>query len=113
MLSTKDKRIIRLIVEHCLTIESVVSDLNKEQFENNTVLKNSVCFDVLQIGELAKFLSDEFILIYNQVPWKNIKGMRDWVAHGYHRIEMNKVWKTAVEDIKTLKDYCELILQEN
>ena len=28
-------------------------------------------------------------------------------------IDLNKVWKTATEDIKLLFDYCELILNEN
>ena len=76
-------------------------------------MRNSVCFDVLQIGELAKSLSNEFIFKYNQVPWKDIKGMRDWVAHGNHKIEISRVWKTAIDDIKPLHDYCESILKEN
>ena len=113
MLIVKDKRIIQLIIEHCLTIESVVSTLDKQQFENDTILKNSVCFDVLQIGELAKSLSDDFISKYDQMPWKDIKGMRDWVVHGYHKIEISRVWKTATEDIKPLREYCELVLDEN
>ena len=112
MLSTKDKRILQLIIEHCLTIEKVISNLTKEQFKSDAILKNSVCFDVLQIGELTKSLSESFILEYNQMPWKNIKGMRDWVAHGYHQIDINKVWKTATEDIKPLHDYCEYILKK-
>lgn len=113
MLNVKDKRIIQLIIEHCLTIEGVVFNINKEQFENDVVLRNSVCFDILQIGELAKALSNEFILKYNHVPWKDIKGMRDWVAHGYHKIEVSRVWKTAIEDIKPLREYCEGILQQS
>ena len=113
MLNTKDKRIIQLIIEHCLTIEGVVSNLSKEQFENNVILRNSVCFDILQIGELAKGLSDEFISKYNQVPWKDIKGMRDWVAHGYGTMEIDDIWKTAIQDILPLREYCESILQEN
>jgi len=50
---------------------------------------------------------------YSKMPWKDIKGMRDWVAHGYGTIDLNKVWKTATEDIKPLFDYCESILNEN
>ena len=113
MLSVKDKRIIQLIIEHCITIERVVSKLTKEQFEIDVVLRNSVCFDILQIGELAKTLSDEFILRYNQMPWKDIKGMRDWVVHGYHKIDIDDVWTTATEDIKPLKEYCESIIEKN
>ena len=113
MLSVKDKRIILLIIEHCLTIESVVSTLDKQQFENDTILKNSVCFDVLQIGELAKSLSDDFISKYDQMPWKDIKGMRDKIVHGYDTLLIDKVWRTATEDIKPLREYCESIIEKN
>ena len=47
------------------------------------------------------------------MPWKDIKGMRDWVAHGYGTINLKEVWDTAVNDIKLLKDYCEIIINEN
>lgn len=47
------------------------------------------------------------------MPWKNIKGMRDRVVHGYGTIKMEEVWKTAVRDIKPLREYCEKILEEN
>lgn len=39
--------------------------------------------------------------------------MRDRVGHGYGTIDMNVVWKTATEDIKPLKNYCEIILKDN
>jgi uncharacterized protein with HEPN domain len=36
---------------------------------------------ILQIGELAKNLSDEFRETNNDIPWKAIMGMRDIFAH--------------------------------
>ena len=112
MLNIKDRRILECIVKHCVNIEEDVSNISDEEFYNDRKTQNSVCFDILQIGELAKSLSDEFVLSHNQVPWKDIKGMRDWVAHGYHTIKMSRVWNTATEDIKPLREYCELILKE-
>ena len=50
---------------------------------------------------------------YNKMPWRDIKGMRDWVAHGYGTMEIDDIWKTAIQDILPLREYCESILQEN
>lgn len=47
------------------------------------------------------------------VPWSSIKGMRDIVAHGYGTIDLDRVWQTAFEDIKPLREYCEQIINEN
>ena len=113
MLSVKDKSILECIINHSNNILEDLSGLTESDFYSDRKTMNSICFDILQIGELAKSLSDEFILKYNAMPWKNIKGMRDWVAHGYHTIEMKRVWKTASEDIKPLKEYLETILMED
>ena len=113
MLSMKDRRIAELIIKHCLNIEEDVSTINESTFNTDRKTQNSICFDILQIGELAKSLSEGFIAQYSAMPWKDIKGMRDWVAHGYHTIKMSRVWRTATEDIKPLREYCESILRDN
>lgn len=113
MLGIKDKRIVELIIKHCLNIEEDVLNVAEDCFNNDRKTQNSICFDILQIGELAKSLSDEFIVNYSSMPWKDIKGMRDWVVHGYQTIKMSRVWRTAVEDIKPLREYCEEILRDN
>lgn len=71
-----------------------------------------MCFNIFQIGELAKSLSDEFVDEYNKVPWKQIKGMRDRIGHGYDTINVDIVWNTAKENIKELNDYCLEILNK-
>ena len=38
--------------------------------------------------------------------------MRDKVAHGYDTIDIDKVWETAVYDIKDLIAYCVMILRD-
>ena len=53
--------------------------------------KEIVSFNVLQIGKLVKTLSPEFLSKYDKMPWKDIKGMRDIIGHGYGTIEWNRV----------------------
>ena len=47
------------------------------------------------------------------MPWRQIKGMRDKVAHGYGSLDIEKLWKTASRDVKPLHEYCVEILDTN
>lgn len=38
-----------------------------------------------------------------EIPWKQIKGMRDYIAHGYFDIDYELVWTTISEDLSPLK----------
>ena len=113
MLTVKEKGIILYIIKHCNRIESKIDGVPFEIFLRDEDVKEIVSFNVLQIGELAKNLSPEFLERYSGVPWKSIKGMRDWVAHGYGTIDLKEVWNTAVNDISSLRQYCEQIINEN
>ena len=113
MLSIKDKGILLNIVDHCIRVEETLVDVDKTKFDNSKDIKDIICFNIFQIGELAKHLSPEFSSMFNKVPWKDIKGMRDIIGHGYGTIKWNRVWTTATNDIKPLHDYCNKILNTN
>lgn len=113
MLEIKEKGILENTIHFCLRIEEKMKGVTRQMFDNNEDLKEIVCYNIFQIGEIAKKLSSEFIKKYNEVPWKDIKGMRDWVGHGYCTIDWNTVWETAFNEIIRLRKYCELILKEN
>ena len=90
-----------------------MNNLTREQFDNDEDVVQIICFNILQIGELAKNFEPKFVAKYSGVPWRQIKGMRDKIGHGYGTVKMNDVWKTAIEDIKPLKEYCQEILNDN
>ena len=112
MLSIKEQGLLINIVKHCEKIETKMSVLTREQFNQDEDIREIICFNLFQIGELAKNFTPDFIKQYNSVPWKQIKGMRDIIGHGYGSININQVWETALKDIKPLKDYCQKILNE-
>ena len=113
MLNVKEKGILIIIIKHCNTINAKMSNLTKEQFDKDEDIIQIIYFNIMQIGELAKNIDAEFIVKYNKVPWKQIKGMRDKVAHGYGTIDIDKVWFTALDDINPLLSYCQQIINEN
>ncbi len=54
MLESRDKRVLFKIIEHCARIAEKTDGLKYEQFSEDLDLKEIVCFNVFQIGELAK-----------------------------------------------------------
>ena len=113
MLSVKEKGLLIHIVGHCKRIEEKIEGVSIDAFDRDEDVKEIVCFNLIQIGELAKSLPPEFLVEHNGVPWRDIKGMRDRVAHGYGVIDLDMVWATAAKDIRVLREYCESILREN
>lgn len=113
MLSVKDKGILLQVVTYCERINSKIVNCSKEHFDNDLDVREIVCFNLFQIGELVKGLSDEFMETYNKLPWKLIKGMRDRIGHGYGTIDVDIVYETAVSSIDELNLYCKDILRKN
>ena len=110
MLSVKEKGIMLYSIDYCKRIEEKTVNATRKTLDEDKDVLEIVCFNILQIGELAKNLSPDFLKRY---PWSEIKGMRDVVAHGYGTINLDKVWNVVSKEIKPLRKYCEAILQED
>ena len=67
---------------------------------------------ILQIGELAGHLSPEFRAAHSEMPWNEIRAMRNIVAHAYGSVSTQMTWETIEQDIPALKRFCENMLRE-
>ena len=111
MLNIKDKGIILQIIYRCERIIKKINNISEEQFNNNCDVQELICFNLFQIGELSKNLSEEFIKQYNKVPWKLIINMRNRIVHGYDSIDLKIIWETSNNNIKELVEYCDYIIK--
>ena len=114
-LSERDAGVLRHIIKYCDEIEEAFQAFgnNEETFINNSVFKNAVSMPVQQIGELTKHLTDDFITDHSEIPWKEIKGMREWFAHNYWGMNLHVIWTTASVDLPPLRSFCINTLSEN
>lgn len=110
MLTIKDKGILLQIIKRCNRVIEKVSNISEIEFSIDEDIKEVVCFNLFQIGELANGLSIEFIKDYNKMPWKQIVGMRNRIVHGYDVINLEIVWDTANNSIFELINYCKYVL---
>lgn len=76
----RDNTIIEKILKYCNEIEQTHCAFNDDKdlfFDKDAgfIYRNSITMPILQIGELVKNLSDEFVIKYNGIPWKAIAGI--------------------------------------
>ena len=80
-------------------------------FSKDPVYRNAVSLCILQIGELVGNLSEAFRADHPSIPWRQIKLMRNIVAHRYGTIDHAITWDVIENDIPDLKAYCEKLLR--
>jgi uncharacterized protein with HEPN domain len=54
------------------------------------------------IGEAAGRISPEVQKEFPSIPFREIRGMRNIIAHDYGEVDLERVWETAQEDIPAL-----------
>ena len=66
---------------------------------------------LINIGELTKHLDDDFRKRHEQIPWKDLAGLRDVTAHGYFTLRMSDIWISASTELpvyaKQIRDILE------
>lgn len=101
-------RILEHIIVYCDQIEETIQRFGNSYdiFSSDAIYRNAAALCVLQIGELAGKLTDEFRLSHPGAPWRQIRGMRNIVAHSYGTVDPEITWEILTEDIPKLKAYC-------
>ena len=104
----RDISILQHIVRYCDEVNETIMlfGCSEEAFRSSFVFRNAVSMPIMQIGELATRLSDEFISQTPEIPWKAIKGMRTFFAHQYGTMNVDLIWTTAIERIPELRENC-------
>ncbi len=62
------------------------------------------------IGEAARRISTTTRNAYPVIPWQDIVGMRNIIAHEYGKIDLDELWKAAEADVPNLVSALEKIV---
>ena len=88
----------------CEKVMSYSHGLSREQFEESGLNYDATLWNVQLYGEAAKNIPDEVKNQMPEVPWRELIGMRNRLAHGYFGINNEILWRVvAVETPKLHK----------
>ena len=89
---SKIKENLHFICKHMEKIE-------KEDFDQNELLQDSMSFRLVQISEDAKKLTEEYRNNSTQIPWNDIYGLRNRIVHDYGNVDFTIIFETLKNDI--------------
>jgi uncharacterized protein with HEPN domain len=70
-----------------------------EDFLENRQLRYAIERALEIIGEATSNLSDEIKARDPTLPWHEMRGLRNIVAHAYHRVDPARVWQVVTDDL--------------
>ena len=100
------------ISESINAIEEFTKGMKFEDFtkDRKTIFAVVRCIEI--IGEATKNIPKSIRSRYPEIPWKDMAGMRDKVIHEYFGVDFKVVWKTADEDVPSLKPLIQNVLKD-
>jgi uncharacterized protein with HEPN domain len=87
-----------------------------EAFRQNPLVQDGVVRNIEIIGEAANHIArtaPDFIAQHPELPWPNMRNMRNIVIHAYFNVDLTIVWRTVQEDLPRLKQQIDQLLSQH
>ena len=55
------------------------------------------------ISEAAARLGNEAEILCPGLPWRDIRGIGNWLRHQYDHVDVDSIWQTVIEDLPQLE----------
>jgi uncharacterized protein with HEPN domain len=99
------------VLELIERIERQTGSLTREEFVENADIQDATAYRLLAIGEASKDFGDNIKLHYPNIPWRQILGMRNILAHEYFVRESEIIWETVLVGLPELATACRAELE--
>ena len=114
MSSKKRKWKFRLwhIIEAIHRIEQYTDGASFEQFSTDTRTFDAVVRNLTVVGEAARQVPTEIESSFPDIPWAEMRALRNILTHEYDRVDVRIIWDTIRNDLPPLVPMLEQILLE-
>lgn len=109
----RDKASLLDIINAGKRVWQFADGLEKSALATNEEKQSAILYQVIVMGEATKRLSSDFRAQHPEIPWKDIAGMRDILAHQYDRVNLNTLWDIIQRDIPELLSLIQPIFEQS
>lgn len=100
------------ILDAIAMIETFTQDMDFEAFRSDAKTVAAVERKLQLVSEAAIRLGDSADRLCPGMPWRNIRGLGNWLRHQYDRIDLDTIWLTVNRDLPPLRRSVEIALSQ-
>ena len=82
-----------------------IRGMSKNDFLKDKRTQQPIIYNILIIGVAAtKIINDypEFVATNKEMPWREMRGIRNRMAHGYYELDLDIIWDTVTGSLDKL-----------
>lgn len=98
------------MVQAARDASTVTAGLTEVQLRRDRVRMLALERSMELIGEAARRVSGSYREKHPQIPWREIVGLRNILAHEYGRVDHARLYATAIKDLPRLIEALEKLL---
>ena len=91
------------IVEAIAAIKQFTLGMSAETFCTDKKTVAAVERKLQVISEAASRLGDQAEVLCPGLPWRNIRGIGNWLRHQYDHVDVDSIWRTVIDDLPPLE----------
>lgn len=100
---TSDRQRLLHILEAINEIHNYTLNIKLETFLDNSMMRFACVKQIEIIGEAANYITPETRLLFTDIEWKQIIGMRHILVHEYFGVDFELIWQVILNDLPSLQ----------
>lgn len=93
------------IYESIVAVEGFIEGMIFEEFCADEKTVAAVERKLSVISEAAVRLGEEGPRLCPDIPWRNVRGIGNWLRHQYDRVDRETIWTTVERDLPAMKAF--------
>jgi len=94
---------VRDVLAAITEIREFTNEITFEEFQNDRKTIRAVLYNLAIIGEAVRGIPPELEASHPEIPWDDVRGMRNIVIHEYFQVSLSIIWQTIQEDLVSLE----------
>jgi uncharacterized protein with HEPN domain len=84
-------------------IRGFTNEMTFDEFQDDLKTVRAVLYNLAIIGEAVRVIPPEIETAHPEIPWDDVRGMRNIVIHEYFQVNLSIIWQTIQEDLVSLE----------
>lgn len=102
---------LRQMRDHAAEAVALVAHRRRRDLDTDRVLMHALTRLVEVVGEAASRVPRELQAKHDAIPWADVIGMRHRLIHSYDQVDLDVLWATLDDDLRTLIKQLDRILR--